>query len=266
MWGEPMSIHSTFAENLRRKCMEYESIAAVCSGIGINRQQFNKYLAGSALPNAITLRRICKYLDMPEQALFVGGNSPVLNAESKIRFNSLLSDQFAFLSGFQFANDNEENELRPGAYYCYFPLHNAPGLLLKSLILVRRKHGTTTFVRFTVFPSSNRTAKYLASGKHRGVVLSSKMEFYFLGTNVYSPQQLSLMTVERAKQGQNLSLSGAIITRSVNDMISCRVCLKYESKKKNIREMIQELGFHHEANCDLEPLHVARLHFPVLSP
>jgi transcriptional regulator with XRE-family HTH domain len=259
MWGEPMSIHSTFAENLRRKCMEYESIAAVCGGIGINRQQFNKYLAGSALPNAITLRRICKYLDVPEQTLFVGGNSPVPIGETRIKFNGLPGGPFSFLDSFKSANGANEGELRPGAYYCYFPLHNAPGMLLRSLVLVRRKNGETSFVRFTVFPSSNGSVKYLAAGKHRGIVLSNGVEFYFLGMNRYAPHQLSLMTVEKAGiKGQ--SFTGMVMTRSGSDLISSRLYLTYENGKKPMRQMIKELGFLHQQVCGLDSVQFAELH------
>jgi transcriptional regulator with XRE-family HTH domain len=254
-----MSIHSTFAENLRSKCMEHESIAAVCSGIGINRQQFNKYLAGSALPNAITLRKICKYLDVPEQALFLGGNSPVLNRESKIRFSGLATDPFSFLNSFHPASGNEENELRPGAYYCYFPLHNAPGMLLRSLVFVRRCKGQMSFSRLTVFPPSNGSQNYLAAGKHRGVVLSNGSELYFLGSNRYAPRQLSLMTIERIS-GSNQFFTGIIITRSGNELISSRLCLTYENERKTLREMIKELGFLHQQTSGLEPVLLAELH------
>jgi transcriptional regulator with XRE-family HTH domain len=260
-----MSIHSTFAENLRSKCMEHESIAAVCSGIGINRQQFNKYLAGSALPNAITLRKICKYLDVPEQALFLGDPSPVPRSKERVQFNGLPSEPFSLLGGLCSTNLNEETELCPGAYYCYFPLQNAPGLLLRSLVLVRKRQGVTTFVRFTVFPSSNRSAKYLAAGKHRGIVFSNGKDFYFLGMNIYAPRQLSLMTVELTKDRGSEFFSGAILTRNANDVVSSQLCMRYESQEKTVRQMVRELGFHHELNCDLEPLLLAKLHTPVLS-
>jgi transcriptional regulator with XRE-family HTH domain len=254
-----MSIHSTFAENLRSKCMEHASIAAVCNGIGINRQQFNKYLAGSALPNAITLRKICKYLDVPEQALFLGGNSPVLQGEGRIRFGGLPNGPFSFLSSFQSAKDHEENEMRPGAYYCYFPLHNSPGMLIRSLVLVRRKNNQTSFVRLTVFPSSNGSVKYLAAGKHNGVVLSNGVEFYFLGSNRFSPRQLSLMTIERIS-GSNQFFTGIIITRSGNELISSRLCLTFENQRRSLREMIKELGFLHQHTSGLEPVLLAELH------
>ena len=47
-----------FAANLRLLCSTEPSVSAVCRQIGINRQQFNKYLNGSSHPSAANLRRI----------------------------------------------------------------------------------------------------------------------------------------------------------------------------------------------------------------
>ncbi len=59
-----------FSRNLRSICAEHGSIAQVCRGIGINRQQFNRYLSGAGLPSAHNLRRIARYFDLTEAALF----------------------------------------------------------------------------------------------------------------------------------------------------------------------------------------------------
>ncbi|MEI7599437.1 MAG: hypothetical protein WCJ41_08955 [Aestuariivirga sp.] len=37
------------------------TIVQACKHTGINRQQFNKYLAGQIMPGARTMRKICSY-------------------------------------------------------------------------------------------------------------------------------------------------------------------------------------------------------------
>ncbi|MFY0312412.1 helix-turn-helix transcriptional regulator [Leisingera sp. D0M16] len=59
-----------FSENLRSLCAEHGSIAQICREIGLNRQQFNRYLNGSSLPSAHNLRRISRYFAIPESQLF----------------------------------------------------------------------------------------------------------------------------------------------------------------------------------------------------
>ncbi|WP_207768790.1 helix-turn-helix domain-containing protein [Pelagivirga sediminicola] len=58
------------SKNLRSICTETGSIAQVCRKIGINRQQFNPYVNSAGLPSAHNLRRIARYLDLPEADLF----------------------------------------------------------------------------------------------------------------------------------------------------------------------------------------------------
>lgn len=47
-----------FAANLRLICSTEASISAVCRAIGINRQQFSKYLSGTSSPSAQNMRKI----------------------------------------------------------------------------------------------------------------------------------------------------------------------------------------------------------------
>ena len=48
-------------ENLRHACSFEKSVSHVCRSVGINRQQFSKYLAGTATPSSYNMHRICDY-------------------------------------------------------------------------------------------------------------------------------------------------------------------------------------------------------------
>lgn len=50
-----------FAENLRLLCSRKGSISDICRKIGINRQQFNKYLSGKHMPSSENIRVIASY-------------------------------------------------------------------------------------------------------------------------------------------------------------------------------------------------------------
>ena len=52
--------------NLRYLCAEKPSTAAVCRDLGINQQQFSKYLSGKAKPSPHNLRRIAHYFGVEE--------------------------------------------------------------------------------------------------------------------------------------------------------------------------------------------------------
>lgn len=60
-----------FPENLKKLCSVEKSIADVCRNIGINRQQFNKYLNGSSTPSTYNMRKICNYFQIDERILML---------------------------------------------------------------------------------------------------------------------------------------------------------------------------------------------------
>lgn len=62
---------SDFSANLRKLCKQHGFTSELCRAIGINRQQFARYLGGEALPSSNNLRRICEYLRVSEEELFL---------------------------------------------------------------------------------------------------------------------------------------------------------------------------------------------------
>src|ERR1700722_1070697 len=68
---EPRSaeILSNFALNLRYISDRRGSISTVCRSIGINRQQFNKYLSGTHLPTPTNIKRFAHYFGLTHDLL-----------------------------------------------------------------------------------------------------------------------------------------------------------------------------------------------------
>lgn len=57
-------------DNLRYLCAERGAIAKVCREIGINQQQFSKYLSGRSKPARQNLRKIARYFGVRDGDLF----------------------------------------------------------------------------------------------------------------------------------------------------------------------------------------------------
>lgn len=60
-----------FAENLRALCSYVRSVSHVCRQLGLNRQQFARYLNGETLPSHYNLRKICDYFGVEEAEIFL---------------------------------------------------------------------------------------------------------------------------------------------------------------------------------------------------
>src|ERR1700712_2080838 len=57
--------------NLQFCCDHYRSVSEVCRRLKVNRQQFNRYLAGSAVPSRHNHRRISDFFGLEEHELLM---------------------------------------------------------------------------------------------------------------------------------------------------------------------------------------------------
>lgn len=65
----PSELRSTFGANLRALSQRAPSISALCRSLGINRTQFNRYLAGDSFPRPDLLHKICHYFNVDARIL-----------------------------------------------------------------------------------------------------------------------------------------------------------------------------------------------------
>lgn len=84
----PAELRGVFGANLRRLGRDAPSISALCRDLGINRTQFNRYLAGESFPRPDVLHRICRFFGVDARILL----EPVDQIRSEPR--SLLSHSF----------------------------------------------------------------------------------------------------------------------------------------------------------------------------
>ena len=227
-----MSIHDCFASNLRDECNRIGSISNVCSGIGINRQQFNKYLSGKSLPNEQTLRRICSFLKIQKEQLFSlrQNNIPLEPAAARGPSPHLpdIGSVLALVNTLtQGAVKTASDALQPGEYYCYFPLQETSHYLMRTLLVVRRLPEGLTFSRLTVFPSDGTPHRFLARSRHQGIVTANATEIHFVGINESCPNQVSFLTFERPPGPFRHYFTGLAIVRTTQEPMAARVCLQY---------------------------------------
>lgn len=65
----PAELRMILARNLSRLTADERSISEVCRQIGVNRTQFNRYLAGTAFPRPDVLHRICRHFKVDANIL-----------------------------------------------------------------------------------------------------------------------------------------------------------------------------------------------------
>jgi transcriptional regulator with XRE-family HTH domain len=256
-----LGIHSCFAANLRQLCYRYRTIAELCEGIGINRQQFNKYLAGSSLPNSATLYRICSFLKIKEEDLFRTadkGSTSVQNQLSAPTINQKpdLSQSLALKLRelHPCSMSSATDALLPGQYHCYFPLQNSSQFMIRTLISVKREVFGLSFKRLTFYPSPSGPRNYLARAKHFGFVTANNHEVCLVGINQTHPHEMSFISFERPSGRNPRLLTGLAMIRTATEPMSARACLYGLGHTQSTRDAIRLLGPVASDSASIPPL------------
>lgn len=192
---------SDFSQNLRFLCAGSRSIAAVCREIGMNRQQFNRYLNERGLPSAHNLRRIAQHFSLSEADLFTPHGR--FKTMLRDRASGTPSTQLDFFTPF-FKDQARHLRQYIGCYHGYFRTPTWPGRIVRTLIWLRSVDGyvaTHTFERATASDGSIRQ-----HGRYQGMTTlrnnricmyeTSKRGSGFLSETVLvpaHPQQISYL-------------------------------------------------------------------------
>lgn len=231
--GAAFSPHRNFADNLRGLCARHGSIAAVCSGIGMNRQQFNKYLAGSTLPNGPALEKICRFFSVDAESLF---RDPQASGHA---IPAGLLNLAAAAGGGTAAM--RRSTLRPGCHYFYMPWPRDPAKCVRAALYVYEKDGATLFSRFTKYRTPGIRQRYALSGRHDGIVLESDKAKYLLATSRKGLGELTLVSIGIESALSQDFMSGLALSMDPSGSpVAMRVALEYRGSGALLRRTISD--------------------------
>ena len=182
-----MSLREALAVNLTRLCQAEDSIAAVCRSTKINRQQFNRYLSGGALPNERNLEKICAYFRIEEEDLFRQGEEAHGGQASDKSWSSHV-DLRAVL---KLIHSDARPSIAPGIYFVYFAVPQDRVSIVRSTLVIRNEGNLTTFRRLTGL--SERKGSWWSQfyGDHKGVILERAHWLYLVGLNARGSREPS---------------------------------------------------------------------------
>ena len=160
-----MSLRLNMANNLRRLTSQLGSANFVCRELGINRQQFEKYLKGRSLPSPSTLKRICVYFHISEEELFAAdgaepeeiGAPPVVAGSCEDVLQPLFSEP--------------PPSIRPGIYFLWMTVPTQPKHVVCAPLFVDRSDDRVTFRRITGSAEPSDRLWFHRVGDHKGVIV-----------------------------------------------------------------------------------------------
>lgn len=162
-------MQQNFSENLRCICAESGSIAQVCREIGINRQQFNRYLNGAGMPSAHNLRRIARHFGLTDADLFADPNEFV---SRHIQNQKRPAGKPVELLTGPFRDQSQSLKRYLGFYHSHFQTPSWDGMIMRSLIWMFEKDGyvmTRSIERVTARDGSvKQKSRYEGLATQRG--------------------------------------------------------------------------------------------------
>jgi len=203
---------SHLATNLRHLCARYPSVADVCRRIGVNRQQFNKYLSGESEPSLRNLQRITNFFGVDEYEISLPHAEfvrTVMPRRSEADVGGLLQQLMARLF-FDAAQSLEAMRPYCGTYAVYFCTPVWSSHLVRSLTVIGQDRQVTFTKNIQRLAQRNRRTKVVQ--KFRGTALYHLDRIYVLEYEAMSSDLVALTILYPSHRKQRTYLTGIMLT------------------------------------------------------
>lgn len=165
-----MQNEDSFPQNLGFLCSYYPSIAEACRRLGINRQQFNRYLGGQTRPSRHNMRRICDFFGVTEPELLAEHSrfTEIVGLRRVAADDSSPSNVFAHAERLYQKSGNLDRYI--GYYFRYHYSFSYAAKVIKSFTVIYKKEGRYYWKAIErIAPQFNRNSR--TSSKYAGTVL-----------------------------------------------------------------------------------------------
>ncbi len=241
------SIYRAFAENLFELVKQRGTISRVCLELDINRQQFNKYLNGSVLPNEITMRKIIGYFGVGLPQLFQ--DSQIQDSQNRTQKmppppgRDLEDNQYLA----QYLSESESKDavqhIKEGLYYCYAPWLLDPNRCTRTLIAFKHLEGELQFTRFVRLNPIIGIERHYKSRVQVGKVTQWMNLITLEGSEPKQSHRKLMMNFTYEDLQLANCISGLASTYSPNAMPICnQVLMHYEGTIGDWRKYIRTCG------------------------
>jgi transcriptional regulator with XRE-family HTH domain len=254
------SAESKFARDLKDLILARGTITQACKVTGINRQQFNKYLAGQITPNTRNLRTICAYLGVTEARLISGqvDDLPPLTptVPPEIDLATLPPELAEKLREGWGRNPSTPAAyvLRNGFYDCYLPAHASPGMVVRWLVQIKQGERGQVYRGRTRVTDPER-AGYLAPRlRYQGAVLYGAQEACLIGTSSMQSHHPAVMSINTLPVVGRDYYVGLALARRADGPIAMITTLHFRGTEVPTRQALLALGLVSLDGSGLDPL------------
>ncbi|SDD86017.1 helix-turn-helix domain-containing protein [Ruegeria marina] len=248
-------MQDSLSQNLSLLCSYYPSIAEVCRKLEFNRQQFNKYLAGSARPSRHNMRRICDFFGVSEAELLLDAPQfeDIVAIKRKPVQQEALSKPLRHLDRLYQRSQSLEKYL--GYYYRYFYSFGNPGKVIRSLALVY-KEGEKYYWKNIEVLRDPETDRSWGLNKYEGVLFFLADRIYIMeyeSVAMNSITQATLYPSHRSRLDILMGIQTGGPTRRGRKPGASKVALEYLGRDINVRAALKRTGLFNPETGPIRP-------------
>ena len=239
------------APNLRLLCSHYRSVAEVCRRIGVNRQQFNKYLSGQTAPSLFNLKRIGDFFGVEESELLLPHEDFVTTVLRRPRSDGA-GALGAFIANLGANFPESQSALKPycGYYYSYFYSPAWPGCILRGLVAVFQSgnHTYSKFVERLVVKTKRQRGLFVF--KYQGVLLYASNRIHLFEWEPKLNRSIAMTVFYPTRRSSIILVSGLLLSVSGNHAgqpFASRIVYEYLGPAPDLRAALEGCGVY---ECD----------------
>jgi transcriptional regulator with XRE-family HTH domain len=234
-----------FPENLRMLCEQAGTISEMCRKIGINRQQFNKYLAGTHAPSKNNLRSIASFFGLNADVLFSSPNdfrSMVEGGHFQLFRNVIqASKMLMFINEVVAANEWRVGDL-VGIYERYHYSSIYKGQIVRSMFCLYEKDGILMHYYVERFPDMDGSGKVDYLFKYHGLSFLIANRLFSVDFETIQKNEMTfsnLAAINRNSKKYIFGVTSGIAATMMRQPVAHKVAMCFVGKglirKANIR-------------------------------
>lgn len=246
-------IEQNLAANLKLLCSYSESISKSCREMGINRQQFSKYLNGSSVPSMKSLRKICDYfgVESEEITLPVEQFTPLVSTRKRNpKPKSILDDspqgkRHTRLLDEMMVTTTDDIEKYLGDYYYYYMTPSYEGYVSKGFARLSLKNGIAYSHCYERTEPGQAMLDGYEIGKFVGLVFVLGERIQIVDYGVHCRRAISQIILYGATKGSFSMLSGICLGvqgRNSRIPFASRVVFDRISNRMSLRAKLKAIG------------------------
>ncbi len=231
-------------QNLALLCSYHPSIAEVCRKLDLNRQQFNKYLAGTSHPSRRNMRRICDFFGVSESELLMEPQQfeNIVSLKRKPMGQEELSEPLRHLEMIYQRSQSLEKYI--GYYFRYFYSFSNPGKIIRSLASIHKESERFYWSNIEILRDPE-TGQSQGMNKYKGAVFYLADRIYIVEYETIelgSITQATLYPSHRSRLDTLVGIQTGGPTRRGRKPGASKVALEYLGREINVRHALKRTG------------------------